>query len=134
MVAGTLALAIPSNTVQDFLSVGPSDAWLGVTVHPVKVPRSNSFTGGAYRFGLLLLEVEPQGPASSASLLPGDILLGTDQKAFTSLGDLSQVLQGKGPRTLRLEFLRGDYSHIRRVTVQLGNQIGSIGSRSSAAA
>jgi len=134
MVAGTLALAIPSNTVQDFLSAGPSDAWLGVTVHPVKVPRSNSLAGGTHRFGLVLLEIEPHSPASFASLLPGDILLGTEEKAFSSPGDLSQALQGKGPRTLRLEFLRGDYFHIRRVTVQLGNQIGSIGSRSSAAA
>jgi len=134
MVAGTLALAIPSNTVQDFLSAGPSDAWLGVTVHPVKVPRSNSFAGGTHRFGLVLLEIEPHSPASFASLLPGDILLGTEEKAFSSPGDLSQALQGKGPRTLRLEFLRGDYFHIHRVTVQLGNQIGSIGSRSSAAA
>src|SRR5712671_1655093 len=130
MVAGTLALAIPSNTVQDFLFAGPSDAWLGVTVHPVKVPRSNSLAG-THRFGLLLAEIEPHSPASFASLLPGDILLGTEEKAFTSPGDLSQALQGKGPRTLRLEFLRGDYSHVRRVTVQLGNQIGS---RSSAAA
>src|SRR5713101_1908718 len=37
MVAGQLALAIPSNVVQDFLSIGPSDAWLGVTVHPVRI-------------------------------------------------------------------------------------------------
>jgi serine protease Do len=131
MVAGTLALAIPSNTVQDFLSAGPSDAWLGVTVHPVKVPRPNSIAGGTHRFGLLLAEIEPDSPAFLASLLPGDILLGTEQKAFTSPGDLSQALQGKGQRLLRLEFLRGDYSHVRRVTVQLGNQIGS---RSSAAA
>src|SRR6202790_110540 len=69
MVAGTLALAIPSNTVQDFLFAGPSDAWLGVTVHPVKVPRSNTFASGGHRFGLVLLEVEPRSPASFASLL-----------------------------------------------------------------
>ena len=128
MVAGTLALAIPSNTVQDFLSAGPSDAWLGVTVHPVKVPRSGTFASGAHRFGLVLLEIELQSPASFASLLPGDILLGTEEKAFASPADLSRALQGKGPRTLCLEFLRGDYSHIRRVTVQLGNQIGARGS------
>jgi serine protease Do len=131
MVAGGLALAIPSNTVLDFLSAGPSDAWLGVTVHPVKVPRATAAGGSGNRFGLVLLEVDPVSPASSASLLPGDILLGTEQKAFSSPGDLSQALQGKGPRLLRLEFLRGDYSRVRRVTVQLGNQIGA---RSSAAA
>lgn len=128
MVAGTLALAIPSNTVVDFLATGPSDAWLGVTVHPVKVPRPSTTGGSAHRFGLVLLEVNPGGPAASASLLPGDILLGTEQKAFSTLRDLSDVLQGKGPRMMRLEFLRGDYSRIRRVTVQLGDRIGSKGS------
>jgi serine protease Do len=131
MVAGRLALAIPSNIVRDFLSSGPSDAWLGVTVHPVRIPRSNAAGASGHNFGLVLLEVEPRSPASSASLFPGDILLGTEQKAFSSLGDLSQALQGTGPRPLRLEFLRGDYSRVRRVTVQLGSQTAS---RSSAAA
>jgi serine protease Do len=130
MVAGGLALAIPSNVVRDFLSAGPSDAWLGVTVHPVQIPRSNA-AGDAHTFGLVLLEVEPRSPAASASLLPGDILLGTEEKHFASVGDLSQALQGNGPRLLRLEFLRGDYARVRRVTVQLGGQTTS---RSSVAA
>jgi serine protease Do len=127
MVAGRLALAIPSNIVQDFLSAGPSDASLGVTVHPVRIPRFNAPGGNLHSFGLLVCEVEPNGPASSASLLPGDILLGTQEKAFTSVSDLSQALQGNAPRLLRLQFLRGDYSRIRRVTVQLGgrNESGS---------
>ena len=38
MVAGGLALAIPSNTVRSFLSNAPSDAWLGVTVRPANSP------------------------------------------------------------------------------------------------
>jgi len=118
MVAGRLALAIPSNMVRDFLSAGPSDAWLGVTVHPVRIRRSNAVDG----FGLVLLELEPRSAASYASLLPGDILLGTAERAFTSLGDLSKVLEGSGPRLLRLEFLRGDYSRVRRVTIQLGDE------------
>lgn len=118
MTAGRLALAIPSNVVRAFLSAVPSDAWLGVTVRPVRIPRSNMAEG----FGLVLLEVESHSPASNASLLPGDILLGTEEKAFQSLGDLGKVLEGSGQRLLRLEFLRGDYSRVRRVTVQLGGQ------------
>jgi S1-C subfamily serine protease len=129
MIAGSLALAIPSNIVRDFVSTGPSDAWLGVTIHPVRIPRNNAFDKRA--FGLVLLEVESGSPASSASLLPGDILLGTDQATFKSLGDLSQALEGAGPRLLRIEFLRGDYSRVRRVAVQLG---GRNASRSSAVA
>lgn len=118
MVAGRLALAIPSNAVKGFLSAEPSDAWLGVTLRPVRLPQSSSRAS----FGLLVLEVEPDGPAALASLLPGDILLGSEQARFDSAEDLSQALQGSGPRLLRLEFLRGDYQNIRRVTVQLGPQ------------
>lgn len=117
MVAGRLALAIPSNVARAFLSAGPSDIWFGVSVRPVRIPRS-TMTGG---FGLLLLEVESHSPASYASLLPADILLGTEDRAFTSLEALSKALEGSGPRQLRLRFLRGDYSRVRRVTVQLGN-------------
>jgi serine protease Do len=119
MVAGRLALAVPSNAVTNFLASDPIDAWLGVTVAPVQVPRPGS---RSKVFGLVLLEVEPDGPAANASLLAGDILLGTDEKSFASLDDLSKSLQGSGPRVLRLAFLRGDYERFRRVTVQLGAQ------------
>jgi len=119
MVAGRLALAVPSNAVTHFLASDPIDAWLGVSVAPVRVPRPGT---RAKSFGLVLLEVEPDSPAANASLLPGDILLGTDEKSFTSLDDLSTSLQGKGPRVLRLAFLRGNYERFRRVAVQLGGR------------
>ena len=128
MVAGRLALAIPSNAVRDFLTAIPSDGHLGVTLHPVFLPRS---AGRDKALGLVVLEAEPDSPAALASLLPGDILLGTEEKRFTSLEDLAHALQGNGPRVLRLAFLRGDYQRIRRVTVQLGNPLQA---RSSVAA
>jgi serine protease Do len=124
MVAGRLALAIPSNTVQDSLSVGPLDSWLGVTVYPVDVPR---VAGRGRAFGLFILEVEPASPAANASLLRGDIVLGTEEKRFASIDDLSQALYGRAPRLERLEFVRGDYLHVRRVSVQLGGEIVSRG-------
>jgi serine protease Do len=117
MVAGRLALAVPSNAVSNFLAADPIDAWLGVIVAPVRVPRPGSRSKA---FGLVLLEVEPGGPAANASLLPGDILLGTDEKSFSSLDDLAVSLKGSGPRLVRLAFLRGSYDRFRRVTVQLG--------------
>jgi S1-C subfamily serine protease len=91
-----------------------------VTVHPALIPRS----GDAARiFGLVVLEVEPGSPAELASLLPGDILLGTEEKPFTAIEDLAQSLHGGDPRILRVEFLRGDYSKVRRVAVKLGTPL-----------
>jgi serine protease Do len=115
MVAGRLALAIPSNAVRDFLAGGPRSAWFGVSLHPVRLPRANGHT-----FGLVLLEVEPDSPAAQASLMAGDILLGTEERRFHSIEDLAEAIDGQGLRLLRLEFLRGDYSRVRRVTVLLG--------------
>ena len=115
MVAGRVALAVPSNTVRQFVSAGSSGGWLGVSVHPVRVPQRSG-----HRFGLVLLEVEPGSPAAQASLLPGDILLGIEGHAFAALEDLTEIIEGTGPRAVRFEFLRGDYLRARRVTVQLG--------------
>jgi serine protease Do len=115
MGAGRLALAIPSNAVRDFLAAGPRSAWLGVAVHPVRLPSANG-----HKFGLVLLEVEPGSPAAQASLMAEDILLGTEEKPFQSIDDLARAMDGQGLRLLRLEFLRDDYSRVRCVTVQLG--------------
>jgi serine protease Do len=116
MVAGKLAIAIPSNTLKDFLAGRASSAWFGLTVTPVRVPRS-----GPGLFGLLILEIEQGSPAALASLLAGDILLGTEERRFASISDLRIVLEGAGERQVRFEFLRGDYSSVRKVTVLLGS-------------
>src|SRR5579872_1649623 len=128
MVAGRLALAVPSNTVREFLA-GPASGWLGVTLYPVRVPRRV-----AAMFGLVVLEVEPGSPAARASLLPGDILVGTEEKPFSVLADLSDALRGSGSRSLRLQFLRGDYKNLRRVTVQLGDAPSGVWTRKEPAA
>lgn len=126
MVAGRLALAVPANDVARFLSAEEDRPRLGVTLRSVLVPRASKPA-----VGFLLLEIEPGSPAARASLLPGDILLGDERGAFRSLDDLARSLDGTGLRTLRLEFLRGDYTRIRRVTVVLGDEPGA---RSSVAA
>jgi serine protease Do len=116
MVAGRLALAIASNEVTRFLNgeSGADSLRLGVSVRPVRLPRSSG-----RKLGLLLAAVEAGTPAARASLLPGDILLGTEQRRFTSVSDLAAALQGEAASLLRLEFLRGDYQRVRRVSVQL---------------
>lgn len=114
MVAGRLALAIPSNEVGRFLQGHAGRNWLGATLTQVRLPRASR-----QRIGLLMVEIAPHGPAADASLLPGDILLGADQKEFGSVEDLSDALEQSNARVLRLEFLRGDYTRVRKVAVQL---------------
>jgi serine protease Do len=115
MVAGRLALAIPSNTVSAFLQAGAATAWLGASVYPTWIP-----SAGTKLFGLVVLEVQEGGPAATASLLPGDILLGTDERRFGNTADLRALLEASGARQVRIEFLRGDYNRFRKVTVLLG--------------
>lgn len=114
MVAGRLALAVPSNEVMRFLLGDTGGRWLGVTVRAVRLPSTSSV-----RAGILVLEIEPGSPAAQASLLPGDILLGTEEVGFSSTGKLAEALAGNSGRVMRLQFLRGDYERIRRVTVSL---------------
>jgi len=114
MIAGRLALAIPSNDVRRFLQGQSSKNWLGVTITPVRLPRASR-----QEIGLLVLGIEPDGPASLASLLPGDILLGSEAKRFRSADDLSDALEANSAGLLRLAFLRGDYTCVRKVSVQL---------------
>jgi serine protease Do len=115
MVAGRLALAIPSNSVSAFLQTGASTAWLGASVYPTWIP-----SVGKKLFALVVLEVQEGSPAATASLQPGDILRGTEEHRFANTADLRALLEGSGARQVRIEFLRGDYNRIRKATVLLG--------------
>ncbi len=114
MVAGRLALAIPSSDVARFLLGDTGGHWLGVSVRPVRLSRPSQA-----RAGLAVLEIEPGSPAALASLLPGDILLGTEDVTFSSPRNLAKALEENSSGALRLKFLRGDYNKVRRVTVSL---------------
>ncbi|MGE5645524.1 MAG: S1C family serine protease [Acidobacteriota bacterium] len=113
MIAGRLALAVPSNTVAEFLRRGASGVQLGVVIQPVPV----DFEGG--RLGLLVLKIVPGSAAAAASLLPGDLLLGLAGRAFRAPDDLAEALEASGGGVLALDFLRGDRSTVRHVTVRL---------------
>jgi len=117
MVAGRLSLAIPSNEVAQFLRGEAQGSWLGVSLQAVRLPRPS-----LYRFGLVLIDIEPGSPAARASLLPGDILVGSETGTFASVEDLAAILHASEPRVLRLEFLRGDYTRIRKVSVPVGGR------------
>jgi serine protease Do len=111
MIAGGLALAVPSNAVGEFLgrrgAQGPS---LGVTLQPVPL-RGNAF-------GFLLLKVDPGSAAEAASLMIGDVLVGAGGRAFACMEDLHSALDSAG-EVLDVQFLRGDRRSTRATAVRL---------------
>jgi serine protease Do len=99
MIAGRLALAVPSNDVARFLATSSSRVTLGVTLRPIP------------NLGLLILEVAPDSPAARASLLPGDLLIGIDPaELYHSIEHLD---------SFSLKFTRGGNPAIREVVVRL---------------
>jgi serine protease Do len=115
MVAGGLALAVPSNDVKWFIAQGAPDLPLGIVVRAVRVALR-----GANRIGMLITDIAPGGAASLASLMLGDILVGVEGALFRSVNDLHAALHGAGGRVLHLQFLRGERQNIRKVAVRLG--------------
>ncbi len=97
MVVNRLGLSIPSNIVDRFVARrGRPARRLGVTVQPVDA-------GG---FGLLILEIEPGGPAHNAGLRVGDVLTGAAGTRFQAPFDLALALEAAG-RGIVLNVLRG---------------------------
>lgn len=93
-----LGLAIPSNAAAEFVARGPRPM-LGVTLEPEP-------------HGLRILHIEPDGPAARASLMEGDLLLGT----FDDLSDALDSAHG----VLALKFLRAN--RVRETHVQFARR------------
>jgi serine protease Do len=116
IVAGGIALAIPAAVVEQFLRNG-SGPRLGVTVQAVSLMRAKGF-------GLLILKVEHDSPAAQASLLIGDVLIGTREAGFQTVSDLGDSIMAAGPGVIPLRFLRGDNPREREVSVSFEGRSG----------
>jgi len=106
MIAGGLALAVPSNSIAKFLRRGAEGIGLGVVVRPV-------------REGVLVLEVQPGSPAAVSALMVGDLIIGANGRRFDSFEDLGEAIQASQGGVLRLQFLRGDRAVRRETSVHL---------------
>jgi len=84
-------LAIPASTVDrvvdEILSRGHvAHGYLGVGLQPVELPDHHK--------GLIVLSLEPEGPAAKAGVLIGDVLVSLGGTAVTDTDDIQSVLEG----------------------------------------
>ena len=85
------AITIPASTVSrimtDLLTQGRvRRGYLGVGLHPVELPESRS--------GLIILSIEPDGPAAKAGIFVGDVLLTLEGQPVTDTDDVQAHLGG----------------------------------------
>lgn len=114
IVSNGLALAIPSQFVQSFLTRAKTGRSLGVTVRPVQLDGGN--------LGIMVLEVARAGAADRASLLPGDILIAVNGAALKSLDDLQSAIDTTRDQLLHLGFFRGGQRNLRQVAVRFTSE------------
>lgn len=90
-------------------------AYLGIGAYPVRIAGEK---GGA---GLIVLSVDPEGPARQAGVLQGDILAALDGAPIASLSELrSRFDEGTVSRAVRLSVLRAGQE--REIEVKLGSR------------
>jgi S1-C subfamily serine protease len=119
-----LSFAVPINTVHGILPALLRDGrvrrgYLGVAGQDVPLLRRVSrFHHLAQTSGVLVISVEADGPARTAGLRDGDIIVSLDTSAVTSLDDLHRLLtEERIATTVTLGILRGVDRLDLRITV-----------------
>jgi serine protease Do len=108
MIFGRTALSIPSNAAKTWagepVSEGDGRPRLGVEVVPVEFPASGRPREGD-AWGLAISSVEEGGPADTAGLLVGDVMLGLAARGPQDVGPFQDALdRGDG---VSLRVMRG---------------------------
>lgn len=122
----TSAIAIPRTTidlvVDELLRRGRiARGYLGVGLQPVPIPahlkEKLKLTGD----GVIVLSVEPDGPAEAAGLMIGDVLLRLEDQTLSDTDDVQMALGSRsvGDR-ITLELLRG--GEVKTVSANIGER------------
>ncbi|HEY0849039.1 MAG TPA: trypsin-like peptidase domain-containing protein [Bradyrhizobium sp.] len=115
IIAGAqgICFAVASNTAQFVLSEiirhgYVRRAYIGVAGQTAPIPRRHALLAGIDNtMGALLAQIEPDGPAGRAGLLPGDVVIKLDGVGVHGVDDLIRALdRDRIGRTLEMEVLR----------------------------
>jgi S1-C subfamily serine protease len=108
-----ICFAVASNTAQFVLSEiirhgYVRRAYVGVSGQTAPVPRRHALVAGVdNKMGALLAQIEPDGPAAKAGLLPGDVVVRLDGVEVNGVDDLIRALdRDRIDRTLEMDVLR----------------------------
>jgi serine protease Do len=123
MIAGGLALAIPSEAADRFVRTRGARAWLGVTTQPValhdRAGHGEEVRSDGPSFGFIIVELAPGSPAHGAGLALGDVIVRAGGELFDGPWALGSALERITPgASIDIETLRG--RHLRAVSISTG--------------
>lgn len=119
---GDMGVAIPSHIASAWVAGPPSRrVRLGVGVRPVELPGVESdYSWQGRAAGLLVTDIEADGPAHQAGVLVGDVLLAASGQPVPDGEALLHVLSSKSARErVVLHVIRGE--GMKEIDVELGD-------------
>ncbi len=121
IVGGDLSVAIPSDEATSWLARPKGRrGYLGVELQQVEV-RQRGGPQGHRALGLLVSEVEEQGPSQAAGILTGDVLVGLNGQPTGDWDSLADTLEEVGPGSeIPARILRG--GGLRTIIITVGER------------